>query len=330
MDLQSEISQLKIEEKKLRNEIEILQEKIQKLEKSKDLLENENKVLKEMILKENAISASSNLSAIQPFLTDFDNLLENQGKEISTLIENRDTLSKLIFQSLSTISYQEIYLEKFKTAITKLFSLISNPEQNYSSLIIEFEKLGFSSLPLQELFRKLTIHQFIVKPQDSSFSSKKIYSEETNQALKNLVKSPCDSNALNKLTQYITTNIERQTELENQLEFEKAKSNTLYNNIKDIIKAFGFKDTNNFKVKKILNAIKVLKKECKEKHELEIQLNQVIQALISYAKQFDSDLSAKCLIGRIQRWSEIRYNHPDISSEILTLLNVCHQIDLFI
>ena len=329
MDFQSEISQLKADEKKLRDQIDKLQEKIQKLEKSKTTLENENKVLKEMLLKkQESLPYSSNIQNIQPFLSDFDTLLENQGNDISSLINDRDTLSKLIFQSLSIISYQDMYLKKFETSINKLFSLISNPEQNYSSLIIDFEKLGFSSLPLQELFRKVTINHFLIQNQsDDNYSRNEYKSEEINQALKNLVKCPCDSNALNLLTQYITSNIEKRAELENQLDLEQAKSNILSKNIEDIIKAFGFKDKKNFKINKIFNAIKVLKHECREKKILEMQLNQVIQGLISYSKQFESDLSTKCIIGRIQRWSEIRHDNIDLSSEIFTLLSLCHDIN---
>ena len=45
----------------------------------------------------------------------FDNMLESQGSEISTLISHRDNLASLAFNALSVISKQENVISKFRS-----------------------------------------------------------------------------------------------------------------------------------------------------------------------------------------------------------------------
>ena len=345
--LQHEFELLQEKEEKLRSKLKILENQVNDLQLKNNLLEEENKFLKTSQIspkkEDDKAKDDEQKKKIYSILSDFDQLFESQGSQISKLIEDREKLVVLAFKALNLLSKQESVINKFKNATSKLASFISNKGETATSASKEFALLGIDiTKELDALQRSFYISKIATPREDDYIISDKEVLDVVNSIVRN------DQTTIKKVIDYITHQVAEKEELKNQLENEVSNKNQQLKTFKIISKElhlskYFHKNENNKSKQKtssfsnnealikknrekeyldlMIGEIKKLKSTARSSADFLFIIHEVINILTKFIRKSNiQDENIQSCLKRLKRWLKAPNIKIDLTNEINFLL----------
>lgn len=323
---------LQQENTKLREKIAKTQTKYHKLKQEydeillqKELLEEKNKLLestKSLPQKEKIAEQTIPSSQVSKILSDFDALLEMQGKEITKLMNDRDKLSSICFLSISLISQQEIYLKKFQNGTQKLIQFMSSGDSSYDSVIQDFSSLGYDIQSIvNSVQRKLDIQQLVESL--NRYDSPPIDPNEVIRIINELPNINLAGDSLQTVTQFIMQQISSQKKLISEIDERKARFKELKGRLNQLIQDCKPPGTTKFTLNDLTRRYLELQDKCSKSDNLERISRQVVEVFEAFGSRFPDDSDTQRCLMRIRFWLDNPESEVDIIQEIDFLLGLC-------
>lgn len=323
---------LQQENAKLREKIAKTQTKYHKLKQDydeillqKELLEEQNKLLestKQPPQKEKNTEQSIPSSQVSKILSDFDTLLEMQGREITQLMNDRDKLSSICFLSLSLISQQEIFLKKFQNGTQKLIQFMSSGDSSYDSVIQDFSALGYDIQSIvNSVQRKIDVQQLVESL--NRYDSPPIDPNEVIRIINELPNINLTGDSLQIVTQFIMQQISSQKRLISEIDEQRARFKELKEKLNQAIQACKPPGAAKFGLKDLTRRYLELQEKCTKSENLEQLSRQIVEVFEAFGSRFpDNSDTQRCLM-RIRFWLDNPESEVDVIQEIDFLLGLC-------
>jgi hypothetical protein len=307
---------LQEKESKLREKLRSLEKSFQDVQLKNQLLEEENRLLRSRKSGEPILAPASDSSRLSHLLDGFDSLFQSQGEEISQLISDRDRLSNLSFSSLDLISKQDSIIQKFRSAIARLLSFISEGEDSSSSIIKEFASLGIDiTREIQQMQSRISIARIC-----SGSSGEPVQDDEILRLVNELPRAAHNPIILERITRYITQQISQKENLHKSLQSRNSRIRKLRNERRQLASLFAIKrssqliETITEKYAEFSDTIDTLQGRTSI-------LEEVMNVIVQFSNRFSSDVNVKCCVSRILRWLEAP-DAVDVTQEVNFLLGL--------
>ena len=334
--LQEENNKLRSKNEKIQTKYHKIKQDYDELLLKKELLEEQVKLLQatqqstKTKTEENTISSTQ----VSKILSDFDTLLDIQGKEIYQLMTDRDKLSNICFSALSVISQQEIYLKRFQNGTQKLIQFMSSSDSSLESVIQDFATLGFDIHSIvSSVQRKMDI-QLLVESLNR-IDSPPIDPNEVIRIINELPNVNLNGDSLQTVTQFILQQISAQKNLMNEIEEQKMKQHDLKNKLNSILTACKPNtisrngktqipnQNSKFTVKDVINRYLEMQEAVSKVEEIKNLSRKIVQVFEAFGSRFpDNSDTQRCLM-RIRFWLENPDSEIDVVQEIDFLLGLC-------
>lgn len=315
--LKQDFSYLQQKEKEIRAKFENIQKEVEDLRLKNQLLEEENKLLKETRSTPQIIETKPKTSgqAIN-ILSQFDSIFETQGKEITELITDRDTLVNLAFSAINLAAAQENQLNSYNQAINNMISFISDKGIPTASITQELKSLGIDATSAFDLYKRKTSIQSLIPSG--------IDDEELIQALESLPKAHTSTKSMEIVANFVLKQIDERKELRKQLQKEQETNKKLVDTTNQIYSYFKCNDN-----KKIIRKVNEMKRRLNELQQTESVPHEIAAMVIQFSTRFATDKNIKNCIKRMEKWEEDRKSGIDICQEINFMLGLLTHAGLY-
>ena len=325
--LKIELERIKAKSAKDRAKIRELKKQISELTLKNQLLTEENKLLqttRAQPQQEKPKDAGKMIpqARVSQVLSDFDSLLEQQSKEISELIADKDKLSAICFSSLTLLNAQENYITKFKAATQKLLRFVSKSGETIDSVARDFKSIGIDvSNDLKTVHRSIQVNS--ITSMLNSETSKMIDASEVEQIIQLIPQTQMNDSAMKVVVTYLTQQINATKEYErtiNEVKKQKEDSDKVLSKLLYKIKPANQKK---FSLQDAFEQIDALNKRSEYCTSLESMLSNLVDTFAAFGDKFDHDPDIQRCLGRIRFWIQTPSSDVDIVQEIDFLLGMC-------
>ena len=326
--LRIELERIKAKSAKDHSKIRALKKQIADLTLKNQLLTEENKLLQttraqpQQPAPKQTEGKMISQTRVSQVLTEFDSLLEQQSKEISELISDKDRLSAVCFSSLTLLNAQENYITKFKSATQKLISFVSKSGETLESVARDFKAIGIDvTQDLNTVNRAIQVNN--IASLLNTETAKMVDASEVEQILQMIPQTQMNDAAMRVVVQYLIQQINASKQYEMTIQnVQKAKDDTdkllgrLVNKLKP-------NNTKRFTVADALSEVEKLQSRDSYCRTLESMVSSLVETFASFGLKFDSDPDIQRCLGRIRFWVQNPRSDVNIVQEIDFLLGMC-------
>jgi hypothetical protein len=284
---------------RLQRKIESLQASVSDLTIKNQILANENKLLQLTKPQIVEVSASNTIltSKVSQILTDFDLLFENQNKDLSALLSDRDRLASSCFSLLSLVTTQESLLARYRSATSKLLSFIDRSGESPSSVTREFAILGIDASQAVNL-----LQQRFHLERVCACGGELIQDEEVIRVLNQLPLIGNDSTSLEIVANYVRQQIDSKNALKEEIVSEQRKTKGLAKELNRIAKVARLNVSDvplPTQLAQKLEHFRVLVGRLKVNDAI---LRESVNVILQFAARFEDDINMRCCVTRMKRW----------------------------
>ena len=306
-ELQTAFEFLQEKEAKLRRKFDALNESFAEMKLQIELLQQENRLLKELKSTQPAPSTQPmSPNKVSEVLDGFDDIIENQGHEITRLINDRSRLSTAAFSALSLVSKQEAVINKFTIATEKLMSFIAQRGETATSVSKEFALLGIDTTnELDQLQRRFTVEAA------TNLDRAPVSDDSVARILTDLAHINADSNALETVTTYIVQQVQEKQRLRKRISSSRARAKSFAHELDRIATLLNVKAQSTGDLRRHIQTFK----------RSEFLLREVVNVIVKFATRFDDDINVQSCVNRMRRWLENPVS-VDIAQEVNFILGL--------
>ncbi|EAY21170.1 hypothetical protein TVAG_283390 [Trichomonas vaginalis G3] len=306
--------------------IKALKKQVSDLTLKNQLLEEENKLLQATRVvppqKPQETVKMIPQTKVTEVLLGFDQLIEQNSKEINKLMNDRDRLSSVCFNSISLISSQEIIIKKFKSATQKLLRFVNHYGETYESIVRDFRSLGIDvSSDLNSINRTYQVNTIINNV--SLDNKKKVDSSEIQQILQLLPKTNMNDASLKTVTQYLYQQIDAEKEYKNTIEELSNQKKQVEVDYNTLLAKLCTNQTKKVNLKHAMEQIDIYNQRSKQASNLENLVSNLVDTFASFGDRFDNDPDIQRCLSRIRFWLQGSPAEINIVQEIDFLLGMC-------
>lgn len=323
--MRMEIERLKAKSSQDNAKIKALKKQVSDLTLKIQLLEEENKLLQTTRVvapqkkQENVKTIPQ--SKVTEVLLGFDQLIEQNSKEISALLNDRDKLSSICFNSLALISSQELVIQKFKSAIQKLFRFLANSNESVEPVIRDFRTFGIDvSNELNSLKRQIQVTNFVsnitIDPKQ------KVDAKDIQQILKFLPQMPMNESSMKTVAQYLMQRVDDEIAYNKMIEELTAQKQSIEKDYQKLLSKLCEK-SKKVNLKHALEQIEAYTRTEKQLNSNETLISNLVDTFVQFGDKFGKDLDIQNCVSRIRFWNQGSIPQIDIIQEIDFLLGMC-------
>lgn len=323
--MKMEIERLKTKSSQDNAKIKALKKQVSDLTLKIQLLEEENKLLQATRValppkpQENIKMVPQ--SKVTEVLIGFDQILEQNSKEINALLSNRDRLSNVCFNSLALISTQELYIQKFKSSTQKLLRFFANNNESMDSVIKDFKSLGIDvSSELNAIKKQSQVNNFVSNI--TIDTTRNVDSNEIQQILQMLPQMQINDSSMKTIAQYILQQVNRDKEAKKSIDDLKIEKEKIEQDYQKLLTKLCAK-SKKVNLKYAMEQIELYSKNEKQTKSLENMITSLVHTFAQFGNRFGNDSDTQRCLNRINFWLQGSAVDIDIVQEIDFLLGMC-------
>jgi hypothetical protein len=278
------------------------------------LLEENNKLLEATRVVQPQPARSVTTSQVSTILEDFDQLLNVQSSEILKLMEDRDRLSTVCFQSLNLLNRQDSIIGKFRKGFDGLLRFVQNSGESIESVTQDFIALGLDGAALVGIARQTVDVDRLVE----RLSLNRSGAIDVSEVLRTV--SRLEKDALEIVTSFVMQQVSKQRQLNEKIESEKQKKRNVMAKLASLIHSI---KPSNASCQEVFVEINRLKRAADQLARMNGILRQLVRSFESFGSRFpENNELEKCLV-RIRSWLQNENNEVDVVQEIDFVLGLC-------
>jgi len=325
--MKSEIEKLRTKNNKYKTKYREIKKKNSDLTLQNQILEDEKRVLTEINKPYNEKVKKSvpmvETAKVSELFSDFETIFASQSREISDLLNNKDSLSTICFKLLAIVGHQDLTIQRFYRSINKFVAYLENNNESLSSVHQDFLTLG---IDLSHCLRKLEKKQYfhsILGEIGNHFDSK-IEIEEIERVLNSIPNSEFSSESMSIVTKYLLHQIQNEKISKQTIRELREKYSIIETQYLDIISELPRNGNRTPDHEEAVDVIRKLKDESRVLKNVEPTLFSIIEACLAFGAKLNDDPDIQRCISRVNLWKQNGSKDVDIAQEIDFLLGLCY------